>query len=633
MMQLIRKNLKIVGGVIVTVVVAFIGTIFLVWGRGGGPSETAPDAVAWIGETPVTKRQVDEVYDNLVRFYSNLYQNVPFSELDKRLNLGKAALDTLVNREVVIQEAARRGVTVSDDEVRQKILANVAFQANGRFDQARYLEVVRSINQTPGQFEEGQRQDLLVKKMEAIVKEGVKVTDEQALEEFRRGKEKISLDYVLVPFEPFKEGVNVGDADVTAFFEKDKQAWFQPDRIMVEYVRLEPSKYLSTAPIPEADIAAWYDEHKGEFLEPRTIRARHILFKLDAAASADEDKKIKARAESILEKAKKGTDFTALAKEFSQDSSGPRGGDLGWFSEEQMVPEFSAAAFALNKGEVGGPVKTQFGYHLIKVEDVRDARTRPLEEAREAVAARLRNEEGTKKVQEVAQKFSEAVLDRPLDAVAAEYGLTVKKTGFLAADEQGPDLPLPKEVKESLFRLNRDEVSDEIRWGGASWFFRLVEKKDAHVPELAEVRDKVRADLTLRKAKELASAAAASLKGQMESGAEAAKVAGTRYKSGKTAPFARSGFAAELSSPGTAFAAVFPLQVGGATGPIETPAGYAVVRVASKETVSTADFEKEKDQVKTRLWDQESDRYLQAWVEELKKRAGVKYPGGDTATL
>ncbi len=631
-MQFIRKNLKIVGGVIIIVVFAFIGTIFLVWGR-GGKSQDELGVVAWVGKTPIYQAEREDLYRNLLQFYQNIYKNLSAAEIERRFDLRKSSLDNLINRRAVFLEAGKRGLTVADDEVKQKILSNAAFQTNGAFDRARYLQLIQAMNRTSEQFEKSQRDDILVNKMEAIIKEGVKVTDAETMESYRRANEKVSLAYVLISAESFKARVTVGEAELSEYFEKSRQAYFQPERVQVDYARIDPAA-LAAAVEPDAKaIEEFFEEHKAEMITPRTVRARHILFRLDTGAPDDEEKKIRDRASAVLERAKSGTDFAALAREFSQDGSGPRGGDLGYFAKEEMVPEFAEAAFSLPKGGVSDLVRTQFGFHIVKVEDIREAATQTLDEARPTIAARLKADMGKEKARDLAEKLNDAILDKPLDKAAGELGLEVKSSGMFSLDEDPPGLNLPKEVKETLFKLNRDEISEEIQWGGSRFVFRLMGRRDGHLPDLAEVREKVLADLKEKKAKELALAQAQDFRRLMDGGADPQKLAAGKYPAGVTTPFTRAGIVPEMGAPGEKLAEAFSAAVGAVGGPVDIGRGYADYRVVQKVQVDMADYEKEKGRISDGIWQEKSQRFFQAWVDEVKKRIGVKLPSEETTKL
>jgi peptidyl-prolyl cis-trans isomerase D len=627
MMSYLRQNIKMVVGVILVVVAAFIGTIFLVWGVGGpSGSSGGEDAAAWVGKTAVSRRQLERHYANMLQFYQQVYKGMSAAELDRRFKLRKTALDNLINREVVVQEARRRQLAVSDEEVRRKIMETSAFQVDGAFNRGRYLEALNGANQTPEQFEDGVREDLIVKKLESLVKEGVKVTDAETMEEYRRKEEKVSLDFVLVSYGPYVSKVSATAEEVASHFEQNREKYRQPERIKVEYLRIEPTKLAADAQVDDAAAAAYYDGHQADFLLPKQVKARHILFRLEEGATPEQEAKVREQAAAVLEQARKGSDFAGLAREFSQDpGSGPNGGDLGYFPRERMVKEFADAAFSLPLGGISDLVKTQFGLHIVKVEAIQEERTETLEEARNKVASKVRAEIGRELARKLADRVAEVVYDQPLDKVAAANGLEARTTEFFGLEEPVPGLPFPKDVKEALFRMKKDEIGDEMQWNNVIYFVRLVDRKAAHEPELADVRARVEGDVKTRKAKEMARIEALSVAAALRGGAAPGKYkeAGL-YTSGTTAPFARAGQAAELGADGDLFATAFAQPVGGSADPVEVPRGWVAWKVAGKVAVEIAAFEKEKESLHDTLWNERSERFFDAWVEELKKKAEVK---------
>ncbi len=631
MMQLIRSNLKVVMGVVLLVVAAFIGTIFLVWGRGGDQAVDEP-AAAWVGDKPITRREHELMVVNMVRFYQNIYKNISAGEIEKRFDIRKSALDSLIARQVALDEAVRMGLTVSDEEVRQKIVSNPAFLRDGAFDRSLYLQMLDAMSQTPDQFEASLKVDLLAQKVEEIIKQGVKVSEDEVREEFRRTSEKVALQYIVLPAESFRDGITVTEADLAARFEANKADYAQPERIKVEYLRIDGSALAAGVSVDQKDAEAYFAENQREFQTPKQVRARHILFRLDPAATPEEEQKLRDRAATILEKARKGADFAALAREFSQDGSAREGGDLGFFSREEMVPEFGQAAFSLEKGKISDLVKTQYGFHIIKVEEIREARTPGFEEARDRVTARLRQEKGKEKARELAAAVGEAILDKSLAQAGAQFGIEVRETGFFAADEPVTGLALTKDVRDRLFDMSKDELSEQIQWGGSYYFFRVVDRREAHAAQLAEVRDRVEKDVRDEKARGRARLAAEGVRRDLASGTAPEKAAG-KHPSGTTAPFAVSSFVPEIGASGELFEAAFGATVGSAGGPVDVPRGIAVWRVSSKTSPEAGAWEKEKKAIAERLLEEKSSRFFEAWIEQARKTTGVKLEGQGQGTL
>ena len=238
-------------------------------------------------------------------------------------------------------------------------------------------------------YEDDVRGELLAGKVRALVQEPVQITEAEAFEEFRRDKEKTRLSLVILPSPAPLAGATVPLEEARRAFDGDPAKYTRPDRARFAYAAILARDFQPAAPANDAELLSYYEQNSAEFRTERSVHARHILFRLAEGAAAEEEKKIRERAQFVLGKARAGTDFAALAREFSQDSSGPAGGDLGWFSAGQMVPAFEQAAFALSKGQVSDLVRTQYGFHIIKVEETREAGTPSFEQSRAEVARKF----------------------------------------------------------------------------------------------------------------------------------------------------------------------------------------------------------------------------------------------------
>ena len=377
---------------------------------------------------------------------------------------------------------------------------------------------------------------------------------------------------------------------------------------------------------PRTRCGAYFEENPAEFRIEKGVRARHILFKLAEGAAADEEKKIRERAEFVLGKAKGGADFAALAKEFSQDSSGPAGGELGWFSAGQMVPEFEQAAFALGKGQVSDLVRTQFGFHIIKVEDVREAGSPPFEQVRAQVAASAAAAALRAAVAERVAAVNDALADGEFDAVVARFGLQVQTTGLVPREGPLPGAASRPGTADSLFGLAEGEVSEFARDGEDYWVYKLLAKRPSAVPSFEEARAAVERDLLAEDARQRALGEARLSLEELRRGEKPeALAARLKGQARETAFFTQREFVAEAGLKGELFAAAFGLEAGAFGGPVAAPDGRVVIyRVAAKLPASRESFGAEKAAVLERLRTAKQDRLFESWLEDLRRVRSVK---------
>jgi peptidyl-prolyl cis-trans isomerase D len=505
MMRFIRNNAVFVLIVVIFIVAVFIGTIFLVWGRGSmstGKSERS--VAAWIGTDEVPYAEFVRAHDSRLEFYRRFYPGISATDLEKRFHVKKGALDAAIGRRLLLDEARRMGLAVSDEEIARKVRETPAFQENGVFDAKKYRELLAASGIKTTAYEEDVRGELLAGKVKAIVQEPVRIADEEAFEEFRREKEKVRLSLVILPPPSPVAAVSVSEQEARRAFDADPARFTRPERAQFAYAAVLARDFQPAAPAGEAELKAYFEQNAAEFKTERAVRARHILFRLAEGASPEEEKKIKDRAQLVLGKAKSGADFAALAREFSQDSSGPAGGDLGWFSAGQMVPAFEQAAFSLGKGQVSDLVRTQFGFHIIKVEEVREAGQPAFEQVRDQVAAKLAAASARSAVGARVEQINDALANGEFDEVAAKFGLKVRTTDLVP--REGP-LPGPAgrpEVADTLFSLAEGEISDLLRQGEDYWVYKLLSKKPSAVPSFEEARADVERGLLAEKARERA---------------------------------------------------------------------------------------------------------------------------------
>lgn len=627
MMRFIRNNAVFVLVVVIFIVAVFIGTIFLVWGRGSMSSSGSERSVAaWVGEAEVPYAEFVKTYDSRLEFYRRFYPNIGAAELEKRFKVRKGALDAAIARRLLLDEARRLGLAATDDEVSRKIRETAAFQQNGAFDAKKYREVLTASGITPALYEEDVRGELLAGKVRTVVQEPVRVSEAEAFEEYRRDKEKVKLGLVILPAPPPAAAGSIAEERLRRAFDADPAKYTLPERAQFACAAVLAKDLPAPAPASEDELRRYFEENAAEFRTEKGVRARHILFKLAEGAPADEEKKIRERAEFVLGKAKGGADFAALAKEFSQDSSGPAGGELGWFTAGQMVPEFEQAAFALGKGQVSDLVRTQFGFHIIKAEDVREAGSPAFEEVRPAVAARAAAAALRNAVSDRVEKINDALAGGEFDAVAAQFGLSVQTTGLVPREGPLPGPAARPDVVESLFALAEGEMSEFIRQGEDYWVYKMLAKRASATPGFAEARAQVERDLLADDARQRALGEAKLRLEELRRGEKPeALAARLKGQARETAFFAQKEFVAEAGLKGEVFVGAFGLEAGSLGGPVAAPDGRVVLyKVVAKVPATREAFAAEKAAVIERLRTAKKDRLFEAWLEDLRRVRSVK---------
>ena len=398
----------------------------------------------------------------------------------------------------------------------------------------------------------------------------MQVAEAEAFEEFRREKEKVRLSLVILPPAAPGAGATVPLQEARRAFDADPAKYTRPERARFAYAAVLAKDLQPAAPASDAELLSYYEQNPAEFRTERAVHARHILFRLAEGAAPEEEKKIRERAQFVLGKAKAGTDFAALAREFSQDSSGPAGGDLGWFSAGQMVPAFEQAAFALGKGQVSDLVRTQFGFHIIKVEETREAGTPTFEQARAEVARKRAAAAARAAVAARVEQINDALANGEFDAVAAKFGMTVRKTELVPREDPLPGPAARSEVVESCsasLKANQRNFPSGRRLLGLP----ADAKRAAAVPSFEEASAEVEQELLARKAGSAPLASPVAARGAAP-GREAAKH--RRQGEGRGAGngvFRAARFRLGSGIKGEILQGAFPLWVGSFGGPVVAP--------------------------------------------------------------
>src|SRR6266508_5419998 len=406
----------------------------------------------------------------------------------ERMGLTQQVISDLIQEALVIQQAKREGITVGDEELRLRIQSIPAFQEDGRFSRERYLAQLKQARIEPGEFETEVRRDLLRQKMEALIKDGIKVSDAEVEQAYMTRFERVRADWAYVESGPLMAQVTVSDADAEAYVKAHEAQFSRPERRRIQYVALAPKAFAKA--VPDADAEAYYKEHQAEFEKPKRLKTAHILVRVPPTGGSEAENKSKAKVEEAIRRAKAGEDFGKLAKELSEDTAtAPQGGDLGFVGKGEMVPQFEEAVFALKKGEVSPqPVRTPFGYHAIKVFDVQDGGVQPFRE----IAARIKEKLAAERSERAAvAKADEA---RVALAAAKDFAAEAKTLGLdgkevTAARGDGLEgIGRYQKLEEALFVLAVGGVSTVMRTSAGLLIARVAEQFPAGVPPFAEIR-------------------------------------------------------------------------------------------------------------------------------------------------
>jgi peptidyl-prolyl cis-trans isomerase D len=434
---------------------------------------------------------VDREADRVRNIIANTYGKDAPTVL-KSMNVRAAAVERLIQARLVDNEAHRLGLSISDDELEKTIELQQAFLTDGQFDVRRYRAILAANDLQPSEYESETREALLSDTMRQMVTATVQVSTSDSHNAYDSYAGKINLSYIEIPYAGFAAGIKPSDQDIAKFYGDHREVFREPERIKITFVRYDPAALAGSETPSEQEIQDYYEQNlKTDFSHPAKVRARHILIGLAPGATSAETAAAKAKAEEILAKLKAGANFAALAKQYSEDpGTKDKGGDLGFFDRGEMVKPFEEVAFALKPGEYG-IAESQYGFHVIQVEESDPDHVDSPEAARPKVIAALRRKNGMEFAKAYMQQDLTATLTgHSIDEVAKKRGLAAVETPFFAANEPIQGAEDFTQLGTEAFDLKDGEVRALVD-GPEPYLVKLIARQPSMIPPLTEIKDLV----------------------------------------------------------------------------------------------------------------------------------------------
>ena len=605
------------GVVVATFIILYVPTFMP-----SGPAGAATATIASIGGRRVTVGSFQRAYTQQASAMRSAYGDQFNEQMLLQLGMDRRILDQLLNDEAILVEADRLGIRVSDQELRERIITIPAFQDNGAFiGEARYRQFLgmQRPPMTPDEFEREVRRQLTREKLQALVTGWVHVDDSEVEREYRKRNEKVKVELAVFKADQFRKAIQPTDAEIQTRFEANKESYRLPEKRRVKYLAVDASALKARMTATSQELEALYKRNQGMYSTPDQIRASHILFK----TAGKDEAAVKKQAEAVLAKVKAGGDFAALAKQYSEDGSKDAGGDLDYKGRGEFVKEFEDAAWALEPGKVSPElVKSEFGFHIIKLTDKRAAITKSLNDVRPQLEDQIKTEkaqvEAAKKAEALAGKISSPA---DMEKVAREESLAIGDSGLFSREEPMAGLGFAPEVSSRAFELESGKVSGKLSTGQGFAWITVTEIKPSALPTLAEVKDKVRDDVVREKAVVLAREKADIMaKSAKTNFAAAAKAAGVDVKT--TDLISRGAPLPEVGTNDAVENAIFALKTGDATGAIATDNAVVVARMKERQDIKPEDYGTGKLALLDELRQQRANEFFSAYMVKAKEKMG-----------
>jgi peptidyl-prolyl cis-trans isomerase D len=613
-------------GLVVLAFIVFYIPSFLDDPTAVGVGALPGEVIAEVEGKDVTAGQFLQRYNSQIQAYRTAYGSQMNDQLLRQLGIDQQILQQMIDEQAALTEAERLGINVGDEELAQTIFSIPGLQENGRFiGEQRYEMLLRSQipPQTKAMFEDNLRRSLMIDKLRAALTDWMTVADAEVDKQFTERNQKAKLQVVALTADRFRDKVTVTDADVAAYFEMHKADYRIGEQRKVRMLLLDREQAQAKTIVPAADVQRFYNDNIAQFQTPEQIRASHILLN----TAGKDEAAVQKQAEDILKQARAGADFAALATKFSEDEgSKVNGGDLDYFSRGRMVPEFETAAFALQPGQISDLVKSQYGFHIIKVVDKKPAVTRTFDEVRPQIEEQLKAQRTDQQLTARATELAGRINDpSDLDTVARELGVMVSESEFFAREDPVPGLGVAPQVAEAAFALADNTVSSPISSPRGPVFVTVTQKREARVPPLDEVKDRVRADAIRVKATELSRQRGAEIAASLRSAnnfAAAAKAQGFEAKD--TDLIARGTPLPDIGVSPDVEKVVFGLPAGSVSEPITTRDATVIVRVVERDEVTPEELRLGREAFREQLLNERRARFFAAYMAKAKERMDIE---------
>jgi peptidyl-prolyl cis-trans isomerase D len=551
------------------------------------------------------------------------------------------AVDQLISRQALLNEAGRMGLRVTQEEVKDELqhgrYAATFFPGGNFIGQTEYEDFLLRYNLTPTKFEQSVGDDIVLTKLQALISGSASVSEAEIHEQFMKQNAKVKFDYAVLKQDDLRKGLHPTDLELKAFYESHKTSYANsvPEKRKVKYAVVETGKAEAGVQITQDDLRAYYDQHREQYRVPEQVKVSHILVKTPLPGpdgKVDEKGVAEAqhRAEDLLKQLKGGAKLEDLAKKYSEDpGSAKQGGSLGWIGKGQTVPEFEKTAFSLPKGQISDLVKSSYGFHIIRVDDKQEAHVKTLDEVKAEIEPVLKHQKG----QQLAQKQGEALLKQAraegLDAAAAEQRIPVINSDFFARKDMLPGLGPATQFMDAVFSTAEKSPPDVAPASQGIVVFQLLAVKPAATPTFEEIRSRVEEEFKSERSSILLSQKIQELSDRAKAEHDLKRAAKELGATMKTSDFVLpDGQVPDVGSMSGQASVAFTMKPGEISGPINSGTDAVVLAVLENQQPTDADYAAKRDQIRDQLLlGKQQERFglfVSSLVDEMTRSGKIK---------
>lgn len=627
MLRILRKHASswMLKGILILVAVTFIS-----WGGYSFIRGKRDDYVARVNGVKIGWKEYNDAFQNTVKQYRDILGPSFSDKFIEEIKLKNRILDELISKILILQEAYRLGISVSDEELKNSIESIPNFQINGQFDPRTYERFLRINRLSAEEFERTQRENLLLFKIVNMIRlNSAKVSEDEIIDTYLFENERLNLQFIKIDPQSFKNLVDANEIEIKDYFQKNQEDFRVPQHVKVQYLIFKPEDFEKKVSVSEEEVKNFYERQKDRFKTPKRAKIREIFIKISAEDSPSKIEEKKKKAEEILEQAKKTKDFASLAKRYSESDTASKGGDIGWIEKGMLGSSLENIIFSLKPGDLSGVLREKNGFYIFKVEEIIDEKLRSFNEVKDQILQFLRREKARKEASRKAEDaFYSLFRSRDLEKFSLENNISLKGTDFIKEGDEIPEIGRNPSFYSVASSLKIGEISTVLNIPPNFYIIKLLDKKESHIPPFDQVKPEVRKKVIELKAKEKARKTAEEIIKTIQSGKDITVIAKEKgYRVEETGPFIRStGIIPKIGPLGDQMKIISTLteKSPNAKDIIETKDGLFIVKLLKAELPDQSKFQSIKKDLELRLLNQKQEEYFQGWLNMLRSKAKIE---------
>jgi peptidyl-prolyl cis-trans isomerase D len=622
MLKSMRKNLKSLAPTLWLVIIAFILSIFFVWGKGGGSGESrSENIIAYVGKEKIS---VDSYINNLRFRIESLQQQ--FKELDanfiQKLSIPQQTLEETIRNELLLQTAQHLGVKATDSEIREKVLSYPVFQKEGKFiGFEEYKKILEWNRTTVSDFEKSLSRDIVIDKIIRILTSSASVTRDEVWEHYQKNNESTELEYLFISSDKMEIKEQPSKESLMSFFEKNKEEYEIPEKRIAEYVFLNKEDVKEQIAIKDSEIENYYENNKDHFKEPEKREVQRIFLPY-----SEEDKKdVLDQSKMISNELDKGKDFGEMAEKYSKDEQAGNKGDWGYFEWKKLSPREQEKIQEMNESQISEPLELEDGVSILKVSEIIPAVLLPVEEVENRIKTILKDSKAEEKVEsQITQIQKTALKEKSLDVAAQKLGYKIKNTGPLELGESMDEIDPSGSFSQMLFNMKEKEISSPLNTYKGVGIAQLIKTEPSRPATFTEVEQKVKDDYLQQKKEQKAFDQALQIK-QQNDNPDLKEVAENNDFEHKTAQnHKRDQYLSLIGENSEIDRLAFSLPLNQLSEPVKINGGAVLLRVNERNEVTQEDFDENFEQTRSDLLNNKQNKLFQSIYLKMREDAGVK---------